>query len=128
MCVLLYKHCPCSDPYHTEPFKALQDWSDHLDRMSELNKIFPGDHPAYYEPKKPLPLPERRATSLPPIKGYNYTGKRFRVTVSMTKKSKGNKKKSLNMIYTRWYTCTKLQIAFASDPRQNKSRQHHLYK
>lgn len=62
------------DPYHTEPFKALQDWSDHLDRMNELNKIFPGDHPAYYEPKKPLALPERRAKSLPPVRGYDYTG------------------------------------------------------
>ncbi|CAH1724401.1 uncharacterized protein LOC114118964 [Aphis gossypii] len=65
---------PTYDPYHTEPFKALNDWTDHLDRMAELNKIFPGDHPAYYEPKKPLPLPERRATSLPPIKGYNFSG------------------------------------------------------
>lgn len=68
---LLY---PCSDHYHSEPYKALQDWTDHLDRMAELNKIFPGDHPAYYEPKKPLPLPERRATSLPPIRGYNFSG------------------------------------------------------
>lgn len=67
-------YCPCSDPYHTEPFKALQDWTDHLDRMNELNKIFPGDHPAYYEPKKPLPLPERRAKSLPPVRGYDYSG------------------------------------------------------
>jgi len=74
MVMITWVYYPCSDPYHTEPFKALQDWTDHLDRMAELNKIFPGDHPAYYEPKKPLPLPERRATSLPPIKGYNFSG------------------------------------------------------
>lgn len=67
-----------SDPYHNEPFKALQDWTDHLDRMAALNKIFPGDHPAYYEPKRPLPLPDRRAKSLPPVKsGHNYAGKTF---------------------------------------------------
>lgn len=68
-------YSPCSDLYHNEPYKALQDWTDHLDRMAELNKIFPGDHPSYYEPKRPLPLPDRRAKSLPPVKtGYNYSG------------------------------------------------------
>lgn len=64
------------DPYHTEPFKALQDWTDHLDRMNELNKLFPGEHPAYYEPKKPLPLLQRRAASTPPpaLRAYNNPG------------------------------------------------------
>jgi len=64
-----------SDP----PYKALQDWSDHEDRMKEIEKLYPKKYPPLYKSPESDPLkyiiPKTFITTpLEKALGYNYAG------------------------------------------------------
>ncbi len=74
-----------SEPVKSDPpFKALHDWNDHLNRIDELNYIFPKKYPPLHRamsPARELYVPKSRPRSIfeDPLRayGYNYAGKKI---------------------------------------------------
>ncbi|XP_065210222.1 uncharacterized protein Mf [Planococcus citri] len=73
---------PRYEPTKTDPpFKALNDWNDHLNRLAELDNLFPKKYPPLHKsmtPPRELYVPRTRPRSIyeDPMRalGYNYAG------------------------------------------------------
>lgn len=75
--------CPIIEPVKGDPpFKALNDWNDHLNRVAELDSIFPKKYLPLHRamsPAREIYVPRSRPKSIfdDPLRayGYNYAGK-----------------------------------------------------